>query len=90
MKKGKSLTVLVLVLEIAFIAVLHAVKINQSEKTAAKRSTGIVPQKALKSTKNRRSLWQNIKISPKSEKPNLGWASSFILFIHTPFSGIII
>jgi len=36
MKKGKSLTVLVLVLEIAFIAVLHAVKINQSEKTAAK------------------------------------------------------
>ena len=36
MKKGKSLTVLVLVLEIAFIAVLHAVKFTQSEKAAAK------------------------------------------------------
>jgi hypothetical protein len=36
MKKGKTLTVLVLVLEIASIAVLHAVKINQSEKTASK------------------------------------------------------
>jgi hypothetical protein len=36
MKKGKTLTVLVLVLEIATIAVLHAVKINQSEKTVSK------------------------------------------------------
>jgi len=37
MKQGKSLTVLVLVLEIAFIAVLHAVKI--SEKAATKEMT---------------------------------------------------
>ena len=37
MKKGKTLTVLVLVLEIASIAVLHAVKIN-SEKTAVKEA----------------------------------------------------
>lgn len=36
MKKGKTLTALVLVLEIATIAVLHAVKINQSEKAASK------------------------------------------------------
>ena len=36
MKKGKTLTALVLVLEIASIAVLHAVKINQSEKIASK------------------------------------------------------
>jgi hypothetical protein len=33
MKKGKTLTVLVLVLEITTIAVLHAVKITQSEKS---------------------------------------------------------
>ena len=36
MKKGKALTLLVLVLEIASITILHAVKINQSEKTSAK------------------------------------------------------
>jgi hypothetical protein len=36
MKKGKTLTVLVLAIEIASIIVLHAVKINQSEKTAGK------------------------------------------------------
>jgi hypothetical protein len=36
MKKGKTLTVLVLVIEIASIVILHAVKINQTEKTAAK------------------------------------------------------
>jgi hypothetical protein len=36
MKKGKTLTVLVLVVEIASITILHAVKINQSEKAAAK------------------------------------------------------
>ena len=36
MKKGKTLTALVLVLEIASIAVLHAVKINQTEKNASK------------------------------------------------------
>jgi len=32
--KGKTLTGLVLVVEIASIAILHAVKINHSEKTA--------------------------------------------------------
>jgi len=37
MKKGKTLTALILVLEIATIAVLHAVKISQSEKTAASK-----------------------------------------------------
>jgi len=36
MKKGKTLTVLVLAIEIASIIILHAVKINQSEKTAGK------------------------------------------------------
>ncbi|HEY6900561.1 MAG TPA: hypothetical protein VI233_07960, partial [Puia sp.] len=36
MKKGKTLTALVLVAEIASIAVLHAVKINSTEKTANK------------------------------------------------------
>ena len=36
MKKGKTLTVLVLVVEIASIVVLHAVKISQSEKIASK------------------------------------------------------
>ena len=39
MKQGKTLTTLVLVLEIACIAVLHAVKINQSEKSANKEIT---------------------------------------------------
>ncbi len=39
MKKGKTLTALVLAFEIASIAVLHAVKINQSEKTAVKEAT---------------------------------------------------
>jgi len=39
MKKGKTLTTLVLVLEIACIAVLHAVKINQAEKSASKEIT---------------------------------------------------
>lgn len=39
MKKGKTLTTLVLVLEIACIVVLHAVKINQSEKAANKEIT---------------------------------------------------
>lgn len=34
MKKGKNLTVVVLVLEIATIVVLHAIKINQSERPA--------------------------------------------------------
>ena len=36
MKKGKTLTALVLVLEITTISVLHAVKLNHSEKTGAK------------------------------------------------------
>jgi hypothetical protein len=39
MMKGKTLTTLVLVIEIACIAVLHAVKINQSEKSANKEIT---------------------------------------------------
>ena len=39
MMKGKTLTTLVLVIEIACIAVLHAVKINQSEKSATKEIT---------------------------------------------------
>ena len=39
MKKGKTLTTLVLVIEIVCIAVLHAVKINQSEKSANKEIT---------------------------------------------------
>jgi hypothetical protein len=44
MKKGKTLTALVLVLEIASIAVLHAVKINQSQKTASKEISRNNPQ----------------------------------------------
>jgi hypothetical protein len=44
MKKGKTLTVLVLVLELTTIAVLHAVKINQSEKTASKEISRNNPQ----------------------------------------------
>lgn len=40
--KGKTLTGLVLVVEIASIAILHAVKINHSEKTA-KEFTRTVP-----------------------------------------------
>jgi hypothetical protein len=39
MKKGKTLTVLVLVLEITTIAVLHAVKITQSEKAVNKEAS---------------------------------------------------
>jgi hypothetical protein len=35
MKKGKTLTLLVLIVEIASITVLHAVKIKQSSKTAS-------------------------------------------------------
>lgn len=38
MQKGKTLTLLVLVIEIASIVILHAVKITQSEKTAVKES----------------------------------------------------
>jgi hypothetical protein len=41
MKKGKTLTVFVLVLEIATIAVLHAVKINQTEKATNKISRNL-------------------------------------------------
>jgi hypothetical protein len=44
MKKGKTLTALVLVLEIATIAVLHAVKISQSEKNASKEISRTAPQ----------------------------------------------
>ena len=44
MKKGKTLTALVLVVEIASIVVLHAVKISQSEKTASKEITKNIPQ----------------------------------------------
>lgn len=36
MKKGKSSTFIVLALEIAAIAVLHAVKINATDKAAGK------------------------------------------------------
>jgi hypothetical protein len=36
MKKGKTQTLVVLAVEILTIAVLHAVKINQSEKMAAR------------------------------------------------------
>ena len=36
MKKGKTVTALVLILEIASITILHAVKISHSEKTAGK------------------------------------------------------
>lgn len=39
MKKGQTLTALVLVLEIATITILHAVKLNQTEKTASKEVT---------------------------------------------------
>ncbi len=39
MKKGKTLTVLVLVVEIASITILHAVKFNQTEKAAAKEAS---------------------------------------------------
>lgn len=38
MPKGKTLTVLVLVVEIASIIILHAVKITQAEKTANKET----------------------------------------------------
>ena len=38
MQKGKTLTLLVLAVEIASIVILHAVKINQSEKTAVKEA----------------------------------------------------
>jgi hypothetical protein len=38
MQKGKTLTLLVLVVEIASIVILHAVKINTSEKTASKET----------------------------------------------------
>jgi hypothetical protein len=41
MKKGKTLTALVLVLEITTIAVLHAVKIEKSEKAATKEVSRI-------------------------------------------------
>ena len=41
--KGKTLTGLVLVIEIASIAILHAVKINHSEKNAAKEVSKTVP-----------------------------------------------
>jgi len=37
--KGKTLTGIILILEIATIAVLHTVKINQTEKTAVKETT---------------------------------------------------
>jgi hypothetical protein len=43
MKKGKTLTAIVLILEIASITILHAVKISQSEKTASKEITKNTP-----------------------------------------------
>jgi hypothetical protein len=47
MKKGKTLTALVLILEIASITILHAVKINQSEKTAVKEISKNAPQEPI-------------------------------------------
>ena len=41
--KGKTLTGLVLVVEIASIAILHAVKLNHSEKTAAREISRSLP-----------------------------------------------
>jgi len=41
--KGRTLTGLVLVIEIASISVLHAVKINKSDRTAAKEITRNMP-----------------------------------------------
>jgi len=41
--KGKTLTGLVLVVEIASIAILHAVKLNHTEKTAAKEISRSLP-----------------------------------------------
>ncbi|HXB05859.1 MAG TPA: hypothetical protein VNW04_02050 [Puia sp.] len=41
--KGKTLTGFVLILEIASIAILHAVKINHSEKNTAKESSRSMP-----------------------------------------------
>jgi hypothetical protein len=38
MQKGKTLTVLVLVVEIASIIILHAVKISETQKVAAKEA----------------------------------------------------
>ena len=43
MKKGKTLTALVLILEIATISILHAVKISHSEKTASKEISKNTP-----------------------------------------------
>jgi hypothetical protein len=43
MKKGKTLTALVLVLEIASITVLHAVKIIQTEKPPTKEVSKNTP-----------------------------------------------
>ena len=43
MKKGKTLTALVLIVEIASITILHAVKINHSEKTASKEISKNTP-----------------------------------------------
>jgi len=43
MMKGKTLTALVLVIEIASISILHAVKINKSEKAAVKETSRNMP-----------------------------------------------
>lgn len=52
MKKGKTLTALVLVLEIASITVLHAVKINHKSagKELSKNSNSEQPEPRSKST----------------------------------------
>ena len=52
MKKGKTLTVLVLVLEIASITVLHAVKINHksASKELSKNLNSEQPESRSKST----------------------------------------
>jgi hypothetical protein len=47
--KGKTLTAAVLLLEIASIVILHAVKINQTEKNAVKEVSRNAPAEAMDS-----------------------------------------
>ena len=47
--KGRTLTGFVLAVEIATIAVLHAVKINQSEKAAVKEVSRSMPGETMDS-----------------------------------------
>ena len=54
MKKGKNRTMLVLALEIAAIVVLHAVKLNQTEKMATNKEN----------TQNQVSAQTSPRVSP--------------------------